>query len=79
MIEARPSTNKGEYLAYYAPNDKHIGYFVIDVDGFYYFFELKNAGHWASYQLRDIADKLDELNKEWEEIIKNDDRIGGVT
>ena len=47
-------TNKG----------KLIGELIMDVDGYFYFWPEDNNGAWASYHLRNVANKLDELNKE---------------
>ena len=38
--------------------DNHIGDFVQDVDGFYYFVTDDYYGLWSGYELRMIADKL---------------------
>jgi hypothetical protein len=47
-----------------------IGKAIIDVDGFYYFLPNQNGGGlWQAYVLREIADKLDDLNKEWNDQI----------
>lgn len=47
-----------------------IGQAIIDVDGFYYFLpNTNNGGLWQSHVLKAIAEKLDDLNKEWNEHI----------
>lgn len=56
---------------------KKLGYFVLDVDGYYHYKELETlTGYWDSYQLRKIADLLDEVNKpyrdELSEYFKNE-------
>lgn len=38
-------------------------------DGFLYFFPDDYCGGWQAWVLREIADKLDELNKPWEDHI----------
>lgn len=48
-------------------NYKLIGELIKDVDGYFYFWPEDNNGAWASHNLRELADKLDELNKEWDE------------
>lgn len=45
--------------------------FVLDVDGFYYYWPDGN-GHYAAHHLRDIADELDKRNRAWEEHIKKE-------
>jgi hypothetical protein len=59
----------------YWDNAKYIGDMFPDVDGFYYFWPIKEGGSWSEYSLRLLADKLKELNKEWKEIIQNDSAI----
>ena len=49
---------------------KYLGYAYMEVDGYYVFiFDNPTSGAWASYSLRWVADALDEINKEWDEII----------
>ena len=49
-------------------NNKSIGEYVLDADGYYYFWENPNLkGSWNSNALRVIADEMDKLNKEWDE------------
>ncbi len=48
-------------------NDVIIGEVESGVDGFYYFWPIKDrAGYWSDYVLRAIADTLAELNRKWE-------------
>ena len=48
-------------------NNKSIGEFIKDVDGYYYYWPNPDLrGSWNSNSLRVIADKLDEVNKEWD-------------
>jgi len=58
----------GVYGVYF--NQKCIGHFTIQDDGYFGFYTNERSGYWSSYALRLIADKLDELNKEWNEYIK---------
>lgn len=57
-------------------NNIHLGKIIKDVDGFYYFW-TNETGSWSSYSLRLIADKLDQINKRWNnninEYFKNND------
>jgi hypothetical protein len=58
--------------AVYAPNEKEIGFLYIEVDGYYVY--QPNGGPapscWSAYGMREIADKLDELNREWDKEVK---------
>lgn len=47
-------------------NNKILGYFVMQEDGYYLFFSLDNSGGWSSYSLKLVADKLDEVNNAFE-------------
>ena len=58
----------GVYVVYF--NTKKIGEFTVQDDGLFQFYPNEHSGYWSSYALRLIADKLDELNKEWDEHIK---------
>lgn len=58
----------GVYLVYF--NKKKLGEFIVQDDGFFGFYTNEPSGYWSSHSLRLIADKLDELNKEWGEYIK---------
>jgi uncharacterized protein (DUF2164 family) len=46
--------------------------FVQDVDGYYYYWPGKTdrEGHYAAHHLREIAEALDEINKPWDDEIK---------
>lgn len=51
-------------------NGKKLGEFVMDVDGFFYYWpDEKCTGAWPSYLLKKAAKELDDLNKPWEEKI----------
>lgn len=55
---------KLENYKLFADNNKEIGSFELDVDGFYYLWLKEDSkGCWASHTLREIADKLDEVNE----------------
>lgn len=61
------------YQVIFTENDKFLGMFERDIDGYFYFAENNRvSGYWSSYVLRAIADKLDEINKDWDEQIKRD-------
>lgn len=60
----------GVYLVYF--NKKKLGEFIVQDDGFFGFHTSEPSGYWSSYALRLIADKLDEINKEWDDQVKKD-------
>lgn len=45
----------------------HIGDFEREVDGYYVFVPINNGSSWNAWIMRAVADKLDELNREWDE------------
>ena len=71
MIQLK-STDRihGVYEVYFS--EKRIGTFLIQDDGYYGFYTESDSGYWSSYALRLIADKLDEMNKEWDDQVKKD-------
>ena len=45
-------------------NNRIIGYFIMDLDGYYYFdYDTDTNGLWTSHSLRMVADLLEEINK----------------
>lgn len=62
----------GNVIDFFFENGKYLGYAYREVDGYYVFQSSlsQRYGFWTSYSLRMIADKLDELNKEWDEQLK---------
>lgn len=63
----------GGYEVYFENNVK-LGHFLMDVDGYYYWWPMEDMGKgmWAPYVLRALADKLDDLNYPWDDQIMND-------
>lgn len=59
---------KNRYLVYY--NTKCLGAFSMDIDGYYYYWTNNDSGCWNSNALRMIADALDEINKPYDDHIK---------
>ena len=65
----------------FADNEKEIGSFQLDYDGFYYFWQDEDLlGCWSAHNLREIADELDKINKPYKNSIeeyfrKEDERI----
>lgn len=59
-------------LFYLETNDKYLGYAYLEIDGFYVFvFDKPCDGSWSAYALKWIAEKLDELNKPYEDYLKS--------
>lgn len=72
MIRLEKTTsNTSSYHVYHDDVDVYLGDFIQEIDEFYYFYFAndKNTGYWQANVLRLIADKLDELNKEWSEYL----------
>jgi hypothetical protein len=60
------------FLRWQTSNGTILGSLVLEVDGYYYFLPTKNRdGLWGSYVLREISEILDEMNEEWNNIVKN--------
>jgi hypothetical protein len=54
-------------------NDILVATMEEDVDGFFYLWMDESInGAWTSNTLREIANKLDELNKEWNNFIRKE-------
>lgn len=53
-------------------NGVELGEFIRDVDGFFYFKHMDSDGLWSEYSLRLLANKLKEVNKDWEEQIQKE-------
>ena len=45
--------------------------FVTDVDGFVYWYPMRDNGHLSAAQLRVLASELDKRNKRWQQDIDN--------
>lgn len=60
------------YTVYYT-NGTNIGTFEPAEDGYLYFgINPDGSGYWNANILRLIADKLDEMNKKWDEQVKKE-------
>ncbi len=66
-ITVRDHPETGDAIKQFVFNkDQVFGEASRDVDGFYYFWFVNDpSGAWSAWVFRDIADKLDELNKSW--------------
>lgn len=45
---------------------KLLGDFLRDVDGYFYWWPIDRAGCWPAFMLRDLANRLDALNADWD-------------
>ncbi len=56
----------------YIKNSYLVGTFEIGDDGYWYycFPDVNNGGLVASFILKELADKLDELNEPWDKIVE---------
>lgn len=52
-------------------NGTKIGKFYMEVDGYYVFLPENNSGYFNEYSLKLIINKLTELNKEWDNHVKD--------
>ena len=60
----------GVYHAYH-DNGVKLGEILMAEDGYYVFFsDDSKRGFWEAYILRQIADRLDEINKPWDDQVK---------
>ena len=48
-----------------------IGTFEANDDGYYVFWPADRKGYWDSIHLREIADKLDIVNKTWDALVQD--------
>jgi hypothetical protein len=53
------------YNFYWKENKVHLGYAYQEVDGYYVFVPV-GTGSWPGYGLEMVANKLEELNKDWD-------------
>ena len=62
-LNLQKTESDARYEVYF--NKQHLGYFYMEVDGFWVFIPKGNIGYWNEFSLRIIADKLEEMNKKW--------------
>lgn len=56
-------------------NDVLMGEMIVGDDGYYAWWPERGDGYIDSWILRELADKLDDLNKEWNDQVQNDTTI----
>jgi len=66
------TTPEGEKYFDVCINQVLVGEMVMNDDGYYVFFYSNNGGYWESVPLRAIADRLDEINKDWDTQVRTD-------
>jgi len=66
-LELHKTDSPYRYEVYFGMS--HLGYFYTEIDGFWVF-KVKQQGYWNEFSLRMIADKLEEMNKPYNEEIE---------
>lgn len=51
-------------------NGALLGHVYKEIDGFYVFVPENDGGHWTEYGLIWVAERLKEMNKEWNDYLK---------
>jgi hypothetical protein len=59
----------GGYDVFYE-NGVRLGILYREIDGYFVFGPEPGGGSWSGHVLRDIADKIEELNKPWDQQIQ---------
>ena len=67
-FQLQKTESDARYEVYF--NGQHLGYFYLEIDGFYVFIPIGDIGYWNEFSLRMIADKLEELNKSYNDKIE---------
>lgn len=75
-LTIRPTESKAKYNITF--NDRVVAEVLLDVDGFYYIDFVGSSGWWNSYQLRDIANMVMELNRPQEKELNEYFRRNGL-
>ena len=65
-------TNADKTKVFRADTLLYLGELYRDVDGFFYYAPPENGGVFSANFMRQMADKLDGMNKEWQEQITRD-------
>ena len=55
----------------FAENGVKIGQILREVDGFFVFYPEQHGGFWPAHMLREVSNKLYELNEPWEKQIND--------
>lgn len=73
QLKFQPLNLNGRILVIFERNNSNLGDLIKLEDGYYQWFPTEDAtkGFWSAYILREIADKLDELNDAWDQEVKS--------
>lgn len=73
QLKFQPLNLNGRILVIFERNNANLGDLIKLEDGYYQWFPTEDAtkGCWSAYILREIADKLDELNDAWDQEVKS--------
>lgn len=55
-----------------APNGVFAGVIMKGDDGYFEFWPEHRGGYWPAWSLRDIADKVDSMNAEWDASVRSE-------
>jgi hypothetical protein len=66
--------SENDYLVVFE-NGVILGHLLKEVDGYFVFYPELRGGFWESLIMRILADKMDDLNRDWDEIVQRE--IGG--
>lgn len=70
-IQLRPSDIPHQFLAYVGEETNILGEIEQGDDGYYHFWPRRDrVGYWDTDFLRKLADVIDELNKVWDNQVK---------
>lgn len=61
----------------FAPNGVKAGEILMMEDGYYQFWPEMKQGYWPTWVMRQIADKVDSMNKEWDAKLRTE--LGELT
>lgn len=71
MLKFQPINLNGRILVTFGKGGTCLGDLMKLEDGYYQFFSyVPSGGCWSAHLLREIADKLDELNDQWDQEVK---------
>jgi len=59
-------------VSVHAQNGAYAGEIIMGDDGYYEFWPHQRGGYWPSWAMRDIADKVDSMNAEWDAKVRQE-------
>lgn len=69
LVKVLDTENAKEFVF---SNGVVIGTSYREIDGYYVFLPAQGKGFWSSYIMKMIAERLDELNKDWDTQLRKD-------